>query len=140
MTLKWYGAKAKDAERKGAARGLMLGAEHVLEEANRIVPIEEGTLARSGVASVEGGSSRVEVGGPDGGPFSLVRKGGTTGDVPKAAVTYDTPYAVRQHEELDYHHDAGRQAKYLETPINDSGVKRKVEELIAREIKRQLGS
>jgi len=38
------------------------------------------------------------------------------------------------------HHDAGRSSKYLETPITDAGVKRKVEELIAREVKRELGS
>lgn len=111
----WHGAKAKADERRGAARGLMLGAEHVLEEAKRIVPIEEKTLKDSGVPSVDEGSLR-------------------------AAVSFDTPYAVRQHEELDYHHDAGRQAKFLEQPITDAGVKRKVEDLIAREIKRELGA
>ena len=114
MTVKWYGDKAKGAVHRGAARGLMLGAEHVLQEANILVPIEEGTLLRSGVASSDESALQ-------------------------AAVSYDTPYAVRQHEELDYHHDVGRQAKYLETPINDAGVKRKVEDLIAREIKRALG-
>lgn len=114
LHLKWYGAKVKDSERKGAARGLMLGAEHVLQEANLIVPIEEGTLERSGVASSDE-------------------------SVLQAAVSYDTPYSVVQHENLTFHHDAGRQAKYLETPINDAGVKRKVEELIAREIKAALG-
>ena len=46
LHLKWYGAKVKDSERAGTARGLMLGAEHVLEEANRIVPIEESTMLK----------------------------------------------------------------------------------------------
>lgn len=110
----WHGAEATAAERRGAARGLYLGAEHVLEEANRIVPIEEHTLQASGVASADEGALQ-------------------------AAVSYDTPYAVVQHEELDYQHDEGRQAKYLETPINDAGVRSKVEELIAREIKAALG-
>lgn len=119
----WHGTKIKDAERRGAARGLMLGAEHVLEEANRIVPIEVGTpgLLSSGHAWP-----------PD-------QVGHVGGEGLQSAVTYDTPYAVIQHENLTFHHDAGHTAKYLENTINDAGVKRDVEELIAREIKRELG-
>lgn len=121
----WHGAKVKDAERRGTARGLYLGAEHVLEEANRIVPIEDSDLLKSGHAWP-----------PD-------QVGIVGGSGMQTAVTYDTPYAVDQHEKLEYHHDIvnghQRQAKYLEQPINDAGVKRKVEELIAREIKRALG-
>lgn len=33
-----------------------------------------------------------------------------------AFVSYDTPYAARQHEEMDWRHDEG-QAKYLEGPL-----------------------
>lgn len=82
------------AAQGGALRGVTLGAEHVLGESTKLVPIEEGTLSRSGKTSAE-----------------------MQGDVAVAAVSYDTPYAVRQHEELDYRHDAGRQAKYLEGPM-----------------------
>jgi len=117
----WHGAKVKDAERRGTGRGLYLGAEHVLEEANRIVPFEDGDLERSGHA------------------WPPEQVGLVGGEGMQTAVTYDTPYAVDQHEELDYQHDEGRQAKYLETPINDAGVRSKVEELIAREIKAALG-
>ena len=113
MTVKWYGEKATAAEKAGAARGLMLGAEHVLEEAVRIVPLQEGTLMRSGVASVDAGALR-------------------------AAVSFDTVYAVYQHEGLDYQHPRGRQAKYLETPLKSE--RPKVLDLIAREIKRALGA
>lgn len=113
MRVKWYGREVKAAARKGAARGLMLGAEHVLEVANRIVPFEESTLLKSGVPSVDEGELR-------------------------GAVSYDTPYAVRQHEELTWHHDDGRQAKYLEQPVNTE--RPKVRELIAREIKSSLGA
>ena len=74
--------------REAAERGLMLGAEHVLTESNKIVPHDEGTLMRSG---------------------------GVDADGLTAAVSYDTPYAVRQHEEMDYQHESGRHAKYLET-------------------------
>ena len=32
-------------------------------------------------------------------------------------ISYDTPYAVRQHEDMSYRHDPGRTAKYLEGPL-----------------------
>ncbi len=67
-------------------------AEFLLEQANRTVPIEEGTLQRSG---------------------------GTSQDGLKATVFYDTPYAARQHEEMDYQHDAGRRAKWLELTFKE---------------------
>jgi hypothetical protein len=95
----WHGDEIKAAETRGAIRGLYLWAEHVLEEANRLVPVAPsgGTLMRSGVAHK-----------PEGGKL-------------EAAVSYDTPYAVRQHEELDWVHTRpGAQAKYLETPMNSS--------------------
>lgn len=74
-----------------ASEGLRRGLEHVLAEAKKIVPLDEGTLQRSG---------KVEVDGLNG------------------AVSFDTPYAVRQHEELTWRHLPGRSAKYLEIPMN----------------------
>lgn len=77
-----------------ADRAALLAGEHVLTESRRLVPHEEGTLERSGKVDTE-----------------------RQGDVSVAAISYDTPYAVRQHEEMDYRHDEGRQAKYLEQPL-----------------------
>lgn len=96
VTMKWRGVEATAAERAGAARGLTLWAEHVLQQSVEIVPLLEGTLERSGAVSPANAESLT------------------------AAVSYDTPYAVRQHEDLTYHHPNGRQAKYLETPLNAS--------------------
>lgn len=77
--------------RRLASEGLRRGLEHVLAESRKIVPLDEGTLERSG---------RVDVDGLDG------------------AVSYDTVYAARQHEELTWRHAPGRMAKYLEIPMN----------------------
>lgn len=85
--------KAKDILNGSANRGVALAAEHILGESNKLVPIEEDTLERSGTVSLDEGS------------FT-------------AAVSYDTPYAVRQHEDMDLRHDEGRTAKYLETAMN----------------------
>ncbi|HEY8394726.1 MAG TPA: minor capsid protein [Thermaerobacter sp.] len=104
-------ANIRQAERAAAARGLKLAAEHLLQTSRAIVPIEEGTLERSGVASVDEPALR-------------------------AAVAYDTPYAVRQHEDLTLRHDAGRTAKYLERPMHSE--RSTMLALIAAEIRREL--
>lgn len=91
--------------------GLQLAAEHILAQATELVPIEEGTLQRSGTVSIDAAGQT-------------------------AAVSYDTPYAVRQHEELNWHHDAGRQAKYLETPMNDPTVQQGCRQILAQTIGR----
>lgn len=77
--------------RRLAGEGLQRGLEHILFEAQKIVPLEEGTLERSG---------------------RVVRDG------LNGAVTFDTVYARRQHEELTWRHLPGRSAKYLEIPMN----------------------
>lgn len=67
-------------------------ADHLLETANRTVPIEEATLQNSGQAMTEG---------------------------LQGVVSYDTPYACRQHEEMGYRHDSGRRAKWLEMTFKE---------------------
>lgn len=99
--------RVRAGERAAAARGLAKGTEHILQVANTMVPIEEATLERSGRASVEEGT--------------------LTG-----AVFYDTPYAVRQHEDMSYQHDSGRRAKYLEAAFNSE--RSAVAKIIADEI------
>lgn len=89
--MSWQGRRLwTDRGRRAASRGLRLALEHILAESKKIVPLEEGTLERSG---------RVDVDGLDG------------------AISFDTVYAVRQHEELTWKHLPGRQAKYLEVPM-----------------------
>lgn len=114
LVMRWNGAEAKAKAKAGAARGLQLWAEHVLEESARVVPVAPsmgGTLRDSGVASNDVGALR-------------------------AAVSYDTVYACRQHEELGYQHSAGKTAKYLETPLNAS--QKAGPAIVAREIKKAL--
>lgn len=68
-------------------------AEYVLAQAMQEVPHEDGDLQASGKVSTDPANQR-------------------------AAVSFDTPYAVRQHEEMSWKHDEGRKAKYLEDPMN----------------------
>lgn len=109
----WNGDRISAEVHAAAARGLLLAAEHVLGVSNQKVPLEEGTLERSGTASVDEGQ--------------LV-----------AAISYDTPYAVRQHEEMTYRHAPGRQAKYLESALNEESAT--AQEIIAAQVRRAMGS
>ncbi|MGW6455030.1 hypothetical protein ACWF94_03745 [Streptomyces sp. NPDC055078] len=77
--------------RRLASEGLEKGLEHVLGVSKAQVPLDESTLEQSG---------KVQVDGLDG------------------AISYDTVYARRQHEEMDWDHLPGRKAKYLEDPMN----------------------
>ena len=92
-SFRWQGrawlARTKVAER----HGVELALEHLLGEANKLVPLDEGNLERSGKVTVDSVN-------------------------PEGTVSYDTPYAVIQHEDLTFNHLPGRQAKYLEQPLN----------------------
>ena len=81
----------RKAKTQSVDRGLLLAGEHILGVSNDHVPHEEGTLERSGKVTVDGD---------------------------KAALSYDTPYAVPQHEDMTLKHDSGRTAKYLENAMN----------------------
>lgn len=84
--------KIEAAALDGARKGLVTAGEHALGVSNAVVPLEEGDLARSG---------------------SVTQDDAT----PKTAISYDTDYAVKQHEDESLHHDAGRQAKFLESAV-----------------------
>lgn len=93
---RWYGPQVQAQIRRAAFLGLFEAGEMLLDESNRLVPLEEGTLRNSGEVSQD--EQRLAV-----------------------RVSYDTPYAVRQHEETTYRHPNGRQAKYLEQASNLHG-------------------
>ncbi len=110
MTTLKFSSHVGEVTRKihgAAARGLYIAAEHGLEESNRVVPIEEGTLQRSGATSVDA----VQL---------------------AAQISYDTPYAVRQHQDVTLRHDSGRKAKFLEDTMK--GRADAMYALVAREI------
>ena len=74
-------------------------ADEVFEESQRLVPNDPAT--GSGDLHASG---KVEV--------------HVDGSSAEAAISYGTDHAVYQHERLDYHHDNGEAAKYLERPLS----------------------
>ncbi|WP_101788649.1 hypothetical protein [Nonomuraea indica] len=109
--LKLNTKQIKARERAGAVRGLRKAVNHLHDVSTAVAPIEESTLINSAVPSVDAANLR-------------------------GAVSYDTVYAVRQHEELTWRHDPGRQAKYLEEPLNTES--QTMLALVAAQIRRAL--
>lgn len=93
-------------------RGLYTAGEHILNVSNSRVPIEEGYLESTGTVSHY--------------------------DEETVAISYDTPYAVRQHEDLSYSHDAGRSAKYLEIACKSEA--KTAGRIVATAVKKVTGS
>lgn len=112
VKIAWNGDAAIRAARTGAVRGLQAGTQLILDEAVRIVPLDEATLQDSGRAGVD--ESTLE-----------------------GFVTFDTPYAVVQHERMDFIHPNGRQAKYLESPWRANAGR--VQQIIGAAIRQSLG-
>lgn len=87
MSLTWNGGTIAAAVKQAEQRGVRLAAEHLRTTAVQQTPLETGTLRNSAQVTADG---------------------------TKAAVSYNTKYAVKQHEELGYAHKDGK-AKYLES-------------------------
>lgn len=107
----WRGDIAEQIARKAALNALHTGAEAILTEAIDETPILSGTLRMSGT----------------------VTDAATEGAV---YISFNTPYAVKQHEDLQLSHPSGGKAKYLEDPFNQN--KQKVLKLTEAEVKRAL--
>lgn len=90
----WFGDPVKRVVHDRAADGLYEVAEHLLETANQTVPLQDGDLQRSGVVDIDRSALR-------------------------ATVSYDTPYAVKQHEDLNLRHAPKRRAKWLELALKE---------------------
>lgn len=101
--------------RAGTVKGLTLSAEHVLTVSEPRVPLDEGTLKRSGQTDVDAGALR-------------------------AAISYGSPgaedYVLVQHEDVTLHHPSGGEAKFLESALLESAGE--VGEIIAAQIRRAL--
>lgn len=98
-------ALIKDITRYGTEKGIWSALDHLAAVSKEQVPLDTGMLKASCVVSV-------------------------SDDGKQGAVSYDTPYAVVQHENTWYNHQRGRKGKYLEDPANDNQVLDEMRQLI----------
>lgn len=101
-----------------ATHAMVENTEALLGKSMRIAPIDEGIMIGSASAKVQ--EIEIAHGNNDG---SISHTGQPPRVSPGATITgevsYNTPYAARQHEELSYQHKEGKQAKYLEMPLKE---------------------
>jgi hypothetical protein len=91
--MKWMPEKALRAADRAADEGAKRGAERVLDEAQRIVPMDVGKLHDTGAVDAQDG---------------------------EASVSYDTEYAAHLHEHPEFHFQRGREGKWLERATSDA--------------------
>lgn len=99
----------KDAKRKGMWSAL----DYLAGVSKNEVPLDQGVLKNSCAVDVADDGSQ-------------------------GTVSYDTPYAVRQHEEMGYQHQGGRKAKYLEDPANSGAVAQSMRTLLRRAFEEEM--
>ena len=94
------------AERYPEEMGRVLREEGVaiMDESMRICPVDQENMH-------EDGTPHLVDTGQVSGPYN-------DGQGPYVILSYDTPYAVIQHEVQEYHHNFPEQWKYLEHPLN----------------------
>ncbi len=109
--MRWQGYKAKMALERGGKEGLNEALEYMLDEMNKIVPHDEGTLMRSGTIKQKG---------------------------LKGAIGYNTPYAIRLHEHPEYNFRGGREGKWVAKIIKDKRIQKRALEHIAKRIRQKM--
>jgi len=142
--LKWHGDEAEKLILEVAMEALRTGAETILTEAIDAAPVDTGTLRRSGtvtVGSLPHNPTQIyqESLPPKKGGPGLEHKDAfpdPIGDEKAVYISFNTPYARRQHEDLTLNHPRGGKAKYLEDPFKRNA--KKVERLAELRVKAAL--
>jgi hypothetical protein len=122
---KWRIKEAVKIAEEASLEALRAGAEKILTEAISEAPVDTGTLRRSGTVTVGGlppdseaiykASKRKKEGGERKSHKKAFAE--KVGKEKAVYISFNTPYARRQHEELGYNHPLGGNAKFLEGPF-----------------------
>ena len=141
---RWRTKLAVKIAEEAGLKALRTGAEKILTEAINSAPVDTGTLRRSGTGTVGGlppdgeaiyqASKRKKEGGQrKSHKKAFLEPVGTENAV---YISFNTPYARRMHEDLDYTPQKGGGPKYLETPLKAN--EKKVLQYVDRKIKKAL--
>lgn len=108
--LDWKGDQIVRSLKQAVNNAAEAAAEHLGDEAVQRTPVETGTLRASMKVTTDGRGT--------------------------SAVSYNTPYAARQHEEIGWQHPGGGEAKFLENAMTAAAPA--MREAIATEIRKAL--
>jgi len=113
-SLKWRGKEAVEIAKSAALGALQKCAADLQNKSSNQAPIDKGDLrANCSVSPLQ----------EEAGVFYY-------------KVGYDLPYAIIQHERLDFNHPKGGKAKYLEDPYNEN--KRQYERYVKDAVRQAL--
>lgn len=128
---KWRIKEAVKIAEEAGLKALRTGAEAILTEAIDETPVDTGTLRRSGTVTVGGLPDNTRVyEAAEAGTDMAKAFPGEVGKEKAVYISFNTPYARVQHEDLYYNrktgeleqralnHPLGGKAKYLEDPFN----------------------
>lgn len=128
------------AQARGAMRALKVIGEDLLGKAVNLAPVEEGTLRGSAELTFIVNSSRFEgenaYGRAEAVAVGMAQRKGAL-KVLNVEVSFNTVYAARQHEETEWVHPLGGQAKYLEQPFREDSPRYPA--VIEASIRRETG-
>ena len=134
---KWRTKEAVKIAEKAGLKALRTGGESILTEAIDETPVDTGTLRRSGTVTVGKRPDGVQVyAAAEAGTDMAKAFPGEEGKEKSVYISFSTPYARVQHEELGFSHPVGGKAKYLEDPFNRN--KSKVLKFVDKQIKKAL--
>lgn len=106
-------ASANQAVGAACADAVRRACEDLLRQSRNEVPYDQGDLSNSGKVTVVRRDDEVE-----------------------GAVSFDTPYAVVQHEDPTLQHQDGRKAKYLGDPLRENAPR--YHTYVANRVRRNL--
>lgn len=131
--------RVRIAQARGSMAALRRIGDDVHGKSQRRAPLEEGTLRGSGEVAFIVNGARFEGEGAYARALAAAvahARAGTLREL-NVEVSYNTVYAARQHEELDWHHPLGGQPKYLESVLLEDSARYPA--VIAAEQRRALG-
>jgi len=126
VTLIWEGKKAEHVMNEALFWSAIDEAKSILRDARSMAPLKTGTLIRSSTITVNkrppmptvfeaaGGGKRYT--GRDFFNYYIPKKVPKT-DVKEILISFNTPYAVIQHERTDLQHPRGGGPKYLQKAL-----------------------
>ena len=107
-------ALIKKITKSGSQRATWSALDHLASVSKDQVPLDQGPLKNSCAVEVNADGSQ-------------------------GTVSYDTPYAVKQHEDTRLNHQRGRKAKYLEDPVYDGGVQQEMARIAGDAFSAEMG-
>ncbi len=144
MTMEWRGEKFAEIMLEAGKKALRTGGEAILTASINNTPIDTGTLRRSGAVTMgelPADSGAIYGAARDGKKEHIKAFSGPLSEAPTVFVSYNTPYARRQHEEINWNHPRGGGAKYLENAFKQEApnVKKYIALKVREAIRKGLG-